>query len=59
MTRAVAFAERGGLGQQLFHAGIRIEWLALDDADGRDLAAHFGADGVDRLFLDDLVEVSK
>ena len=55
----VGIADGDGFGEQFLHAGIRIKGLALDDAEGRNQAAGFRIDKVDRLFLDDLVEPFK
>ena len=48
--------DRAGLDQQLLHPVIGTERLALDNADGGDLAAHFRSDRVNRLALDRRIE---
>ena len=45
------------VGQDLLHARVRRERRALADADARELTTNLGVDRLQRLALDDLVEV--
>ena len=57
MERAAALRDGDGIGEDLLHPGIRREGLALFDADRGKQAAGFRIEHVERLLLDDFVEV--